>query len=57
MNEYRAQIPHGGRWGLRAARLFDGQAFHAGAPLVVVSEGRISAVDLAGSGVSAGWSM
>ncbi len=54
MNEYRAQIPHGGRWGLRARRLFDGEVFHAGAPLVVVSGGRISAVDLAGSGVSPG---
>jgi imidazolonepropionase-like amidohydrolase len=52
MNEYRAQIPHGGRWGLRVRRLFDGQAFHVGAPLVVVSGGRISAVDLTGSGVS-----
>src|SRR5262252_3681895 len=54
MNEYRPQIPHGGRWGLRAGRLFDGDAFHAGAPLVVVRGGRISGVDLAGSGVSAG---
>jgi imidazolonepropionase-like amidohydrolase len=54
MNEYRAQIPHAGRWGLRARRLFDGQAFHAGAPLVVVCRGRISAVDLAGGGVSPG---
>jgi len=53
MNEYRAQIPHGGRWGLRARRLFDGEAFHAGAPLVVVSGDRISEVDLAGNGVSA----
>src|SRR5262245_25488776 len=54
MNEYQAQIPPDGRWGLRARRLFDGQAFHAGAPLVVICGGRISAVDLAGSGVSAG---
>jgi len=54
MNEYRAQIPHGGRWGLRARRLFDGEAFHTGAPLVVVSGDRISEVDLAGNGVSAG---
>src|SRR2546421_4615668 len=54
MNEYRAQIPHDGRWGLRAARLFDGEVFHAGAPLVVVSGGRISGVDLAAGGVSAG---
>ena len=48
MSEYRAQIPHGGRWGLRATRLFDGEVFHVGAPLVVVSGGRISAVDLSG---------
>jgi imidazolonepropionase-like amidohydrolase len=54
MNEYRAPIPHGGKWGLRAARLFDGEVFHGGAPLVVVCGGRISAVDLAGSGVSPG---
>ena len=54
MNEYRAQIPPGGKWGLRAERLFDGEVFHAGAPLVVVSGGRISAVDLTGSSVSAG---
>src|SRR5215475_2623098 len=54
MSEHRARIPHGGRWGLRAGRLFDGDAFHAGAPLVVVCGGRISGVDLAGSGVSPG---
>src|SRR5215468_9675907 len=54
MNEYRPQIPHGGRWGLRAGRLFDGEVFHVGAPLVVVCGGRISGVDLAGSGVSPG---
>jgi imidazolonepropionase-like amidohydrolase len=53
MNEYRAQIPHGGRWGLRARRLFDGEAFHVGAPLVIVCEGRISGVDLTGNDVSA----
>src|SRR5215813_3184961 len=53
MSEHRARIPHGGRWGLRAGRLFDGEVFHAGAPLVVVCEGRISGVDLAGGGVSA----
>src|SRR5215470_15838421 len=54
MNEDRAQIPHGGRWGLRAGRLFDGEVFHAGAPLVVVSGGRISGVDLAGGSAPAG---
>src|SRR5215469_14586214 len=54
MNEHRAQIPDGGSWGLRAARLFDGEVFHTGAPLVVVSGDRISAVDLAGGGGSPG---
>src|SRR5215831_7292099 len=54
MNEYQAQIPPDGRWGLRARRLFDGEAFHAGAPLVVICGGRISEVDLAGGGISPG---
>src|SRR5215475_3951059 len=48
------ETPNGRRWALRAKRLFDGEAFHAGAPLVVVCGGRISGVDLAGSGVSPG---
>src|SRR5215468_1857050 len=49
-----AEMPNGRKWALRAKRLFDGEVFHVGAPLVVVCEGRISGVDLAGSDVSAG---
>ena len=46
-------MPNGRKWALRAKRLFDGQVLHTGAPLVVVSGGRISGVDLTGSDVSA----
>src|SRR5215468_8299611 len=48
-----AETPNGRKWALRAKRLFDGQVLHTGAPLVVVSGGRISGVDLTGSDVSA----
>jgi imidazolonepropionase-like amidohydrolase len=46
-------MPNGRKWALRAKWLFDGQVLHTGAPLVVVSGGRISGVDLTGSDVSA----
>lgn len=39
----------GRRWGLRAARLFDGMVMHRGMPLVVIQGDRIVDVDLSGT--------
>src|SRR5687767_2793015 len=41
------------RWGIRAARLFDGERERIGAPLVVIEDGRIAEVDLSGAHPSA----
>lgn len=39
----------GQRWGIRAARLFDGKVMHRGMPLVVIQGDRIVGVDLSGT--------
>ena len=39
-------------WGLRAARLFDGQVLHSGYPLVLVEGSRVVGMDVSGARLS-----